>query len=379
MRILVNTLELAPETGIDVHAFDMSRELAKRGHSISVVAQRDGALRREWEAFADEVVVAGDFLHQPVSPAELRRPHEFGSWLAALRRAIANGRRVKADIVYANDAQALLWAYGVSCTRSTPVVCHLHSSIGTPLGRQRQLLASKIAHFIAPSSFIQREWLGGGLSEQQISVVHQAVDPQRFSPPSARDRAEIRDRLKIPAEAFVAIYLGRIVPYKGVDVLIKAWKELDLDPTGGRLLVVGSAYPPGYVEQLHAMAPPTTLFIRPQIDVLSMLHASDVLVLPSLVEEACPRVVIEAMAAGLPAVATRCGGVPEILTGAFESLMFEKSDVVGLAAELASLKDWRSVSPQLGARCQSHVEKNFNLSTAADEVETTLLRTIDGR
>ena len=78
-RILTNTLALAPANGVDVHAFEMSRALAARGHSIDVVAQRDGPLREQFASFARTVSVYGDFLHPrsrcPNSEAPRRSCH----------------------------------------------------------------------------------------------------------------------------------------------------------------------------------------------------------------------------------------------------------------------------------------------------------------
>jgi hypothetical protein len=151
-RILTNTLALAPTTGIDVHAFEMSRALAARGHRVDVVAQRDGELHEEFASFAHTVSVYGDFLHPAISLPQLRSPGALMTWADRAVRAVAASRRLRPDVIYANDQQALMWACATSHRPEVAIVCHLHAQVGTSMGRQRQLLARRVDTFIAPAS-----------------------------------------------------------------------------------------------------------------------------------------------------------------------------------------------------------------------------------
>ena len=105
---------------------------------------------------------------------------------------------------------------------------------------------------------------------------------------------------------------------------------------------------------------------------LTPLHAADVVVVPSLWEEPFGRVVIEAMVTGRPVLASRSGGIPEILTGRFAGHLFEKGDATELAALLRGLIGWRDREPGLAVRCAAHVEEHFQLSDRVDGVEALL-------
>ena len=147
MRILANTLELGPATGIDVHAFQACEALAARGHIVHVVAQREGALRSEYESFARSVSVYGDFLHEPISPTQLCKPWKLSDWMGSMARAVRGSRQVEAEVVYVNSPLALMWACAVSHRTDMGIVCHIHSEIGRPLGRQRSVLAHRVDQF----------------------------------------------------------------------------------------------------------------------------------------------------------------------------------------------------------------------------------------
>jgi len=300
MRIVANTLSLAPGSGIDTYALQISRQLAARGHELHVLAQRDGELRDDWAAFAAGVTVCGDFFHPPIGPPHLRRPAALAAWLGALARAVAAGRRCDPAVVFANDAQLLPWA--VACAGSRPVVCHLHNQLGgQSLGRQRRFMANRVDRFVVPSEFLRDDWVRAGLPAGQVAVVRQPLDLSSFPVATPASRAAARRPLRIAPSAFVVAFVGRLVVDKGVDVLLDAWRRLDLAPEAGRLVLMGQVWPPDYADRLVRRADPDRcLLLAPGRDVVPLLHADDVVVLPSLWPEAGPRVLLEAMATGCP-------------------------------------------------------------------------------
>jgi glycosyltransferase involved in cell wall biosynthesis len=174
----------------------------------------------------------------------------------------------------------------------------------------------------------------------------------------------------------VTAYLGRLVPDKGVDVLLDAWRQLDLPPDRGRLLIVGlqsgSSTQTDYVRALMEYSPPGCSWLPMRADVVSILHAADVVVLPARWEEPFGRVVIEAMATGRPAVAARAGGIPEILDGEFARFLFTPEDAAALADRLRDLRSWRSADPGLAERCVNHVAERFSLNSTATRMDAVL-------
>src|SRR5690348_9870036 len=101
-------------------------------------------------------------------------------------------------------------------------------------------------------------------------------------------------------------------------------------------------------------------------DVVTPLHAADILVVPSVWDEPCGRVVIEAMATGCPVLASRAGGLPEILTGSFAAMLVERGDARALANRLQRFIGWRDKDPGLSVACSTHVRKNFSLANTVN-------------
>jgi glycosyltransferase involved in cell wall biosynthesis len=106
---------------------------------------------------------------------------------------------------------------------------------------------------------------------------------------------------------------------------------------------------------------------------------SDVVVVPSLWLEAFGRVVAEAMACGTPVIASRVGGIPEILTDRFQDYLVEPGDEADLFHALKQTIGWKDNHPELGQQCREHILQKFNLEQMNNEIETVLLKTLAAR
>ena len=243
----------------------------------------------------------------------------------------------------------------VICARLTgrltgaPVACHLRDTFhdGTT-----SRLAGWADRFIAVSEATRDSWVDDGLDRARVDVVHTGIDPLQYPPGDQLERLEARAVLGLPADVFVALYYGRLDVDKGIDLLLEAWRRLGLSADHGRLVLQGrpvlASDPARYLRELHQRAPQGCHWLPMRDDVLTVLRAADVVVLPS-VTEGLSRTVLEGMASGRPVVASRVGGVPEILTGAFERFLFESGDAAGLADRLASVAGWQQRETR--ARC----------------------------
>jgi len=159
---------------------------------------------------------------------------------------------------------------------------------------------------------------------------------------------------------------SRLVPGKGVEVAIDAVSRLDRDAV---LVVAGPHLDDGYLRTLTERGGQRTRFLGFLGDVVQALHAADVVLAPSLLPETFGRTTIEALATGRPVVATRVGGVPEVLTGQFVRLLVEPGDVAGTAAVLESLRGWQEREPGLADACVEHVARHFTLARTIDRLE----------
>ena len=114
-------------------------------------------------------------------------------------------------------------------------------------------------------------------------------------------------------------------------------------------------------------------------DVVSLLQAADVASVPSVWPEPLSRSIMEALACGVPVVATAVGGSPEILTGWMSSLLAQPGDADDLARHLLEVLDWRHRDPELGARCRQAAEERLSLDDEVDLIEVAMLSALDRR
>jgi glycosyltransferase involved in cell wall biosynthesis len=347
----------------------MSRELTRRGHVFDLCYEQDGDLSDTFRSFCASLtkIPSIRYSESPVSDAR--------NVLAAARTAI----RLRPDLIYVNHATELAWAVAVQARTRAPIVCWLHVFIeyqpGSLGSRMVPLLARRVHRFLAVSEFIRDQWREQSLGAAEVDVIPNGVSVADYPTASAAELVRSRETLGVPANAYVVLYPGRIVPEKGVDLLLDAWKELDLPPDRARLLIVGlqsGSTQTEYVGELQDASPPGCSWLPMRSDVVSILHAADVVVLPARWQEPFGRVLIEAMATGRPAVGARVGGIPEILDGEFARFLFPKEDSAALADRLRDLRDWRVADPGLAERCVKHVAERFSLDATATRVEAVL-------
>jgi glycosyltransferase involved in cell wall biosynthesis len=240
-------------------------------------------------------------------------------------------------------------------------------------------LSAKVSRFVANSAFTRDVWLAAGIDPDKVDVVHAGLDAAEYPEGGAAQRESARVELGIPDDVFVAVFVGRLDAEKGVEVLLEAWRRLAVTPAEALLLLVGSPVlhsdGQAYLDQLKALAPAGTVrFLGARRDVVTPLHAADVAVVPSTWDEPFGRTVIEAMATGRPVVASRVGGIPEMLSGPFARLLFERGDSAGLATLLSGLRGWQQHDPDLGARCAAHVRDHFSVGHMVDGMEAAIGR-----
>jgi glycosyltransferase involved in cell wall biosynthesis len=177
-----------------------------------------------------------------------------------------------------------------------------------------------------------------GIPGDKINVVRNGVDTSRFAPV---DRREARARLGLPPGSLL-VSVGNLVPEKGHDLVVDALSHL----SDAHLLVVGDGPElPRLLRQIGARglsARVTLMPTQPQAELKWIYSAADVLVLASS-REGLPNVVLESLACGTPVVASRVGGVPEVITEQTLGRMVETRTPEGFAA---SIRDVLASPPQ---------------------------------
>lgn len=190
-----------------------------------------------------------------------------------------------------------------------------------------------------------------GLPAARTRVLYNGVDDGRFHPP-AREPEE---------EPFRVLTVANLIPEKGVDVLLEAMAMARIDD--GRLDIAGSGPEEPDLRRLaqELGIASQTRFLGMRDDVPELLRTSHVFVHPAVWQEALGNTVLEGMATGRPVIASRVGGIPELMEDGEEGLLIEPGDVEGLAAALESLAEDAERRRRLGAEARNRVLRDFRL------------------
>jgi phosphatidyl-myo-inositol dimannoside synthase len=254
-------------------------------------------------------------------------------WLRA--RALARG----SDVLHAHWIPAGLIA--LAGTRRPVVVTVWGSDLAllrVPLlGALARRLLARAARVVAVSETMARELAVLGMAPEQLEVVLTAIDPPAAP---AEDRDALRRALALPAAQTIALFLGRLSPVKGPDVLMEAVGLLAGRHPSATFVFAGEGQLRSPLQdaarRLGVEGQVRFVGQVPREDVPRYLTACDLLVLPSR-SEGLPHAVLEAMAFGLPVVASAVGGVPEVVQDGVTGALVAPDDPAALAAALDPL------------------------------------------
>lgn len=244
-------------------------------------------------------------------------------------------RKVKPDIVHVHHSFTPFSVLAVRACNKLNIPCVLtnHSlpPFGDPsswtrflqLNPYRVLLKPTIVTAVSRSAgeFIKK-FLGGNV---RLRIVPNAVDPKRFRPGN------------FARENYI-LYVGRLVRRKGVHTLIDAFRILKKRGVDARLLIAGRGYMEGFL-RMKASGIEDVSFLGEvsESEKTELFSRAYVSVLPSLVGESFGVVILESFASGTPVVASRVGGIPEVVEDGVDGLLVEPGDIMELADALEAL------------------------------------------
>ena len=236
---------------------------------------------------------------------------------------------------------------------------------------QFSALLRLVDRVIVVNSEVERLVRDLGIPPHRVARIPNSTDTGSFRPASAAERLMARERLGLSPEQRVCLYVGRLEPIKGVDVLLRAWA---LVPEGlrreSRLVLVGDGGENGNLHRMiESLDIGDSVSLRGlQTDVRDYYWASDLFLLPSR-SEGMSNAMVEAMACGLPVVASNVGGALDVVEEGGNGVLFESEDHHELARKLRSTLQMRDRWPEMGARARQTVASYAALDVAADRMD----------
>ena len=233
---------------------------------------------------------------------------------------------------------------------------------------------------IAPQTEIDRVKARYQLPPYKIGKIFNPLDLRVWS---AINRDEARAKLNLPSNAQIVVWHGRVeMQIKGLDILLDAWEQIcrDRPERDLRLLLMGTGKDVDKLQQRILALPKQNVlwinkFINDREFIRSFLSAGDVYAFPSRIE-GFPVAPLEAMACGLPLVATAVSGIPDILEEGEASggIIVPKEDVAKFALALGKILDDKPFRQALGKRAKQRVEQHFSLEEVGKQLRHFILR-----
>jgi glycosyltransferase involved in cell wall biosynthesis len=333
---LVESLELG---GLERMALDLALALKSRGHEPSLWCLFNrGALAQEAELSGIEV-------------RAFQKPAGFS--LLTLGRLAGQLRRERPDVLHTHNLGTHVYGAPAAALARVPVVVSTRhgyvSSEGRPYreDRFRKTLPMTDAVVAVSEHTLAGLRLAGSAPERKSRVIYNGIRAGRFLAQPAFP-GTVRPRLRLGT-------VGRLVPAKGHAVLLSAFAAVSGELPEAQLFIAGDGpLRPALEDQASRLGlVGRVFFLGARNDVAEFLSGLDLFVFPSI-NEGLPLAVLEALAAGLPIVATRAGGVPEVAPEGDLAWYCQPGDDAGLAAALrqaAAASDLAERGLRARARC----------------------------
>jgi glycosyltransferase involved in cell wall biosynthesis len=232
-------------------------------------------------------------------------------------------------------------------------------------------LASGTTKLIAVSPEVRDDLVRLGVAPQEkFAVIRLGIELGERVGGGDDVRRETRRQLGIGPDAFVVGWVGRMTAVKRTDDVLRAFRELLDRDVDAWLCLVGDGPDRAHMERrAHELGiARRCLFVGYQDDVAPYYEAIDALLLPS-VNEGTPVSVIEALAAGRPAVATRVGGVPDVVRDGVDGFLSDVGDASTLADRLAELARDPERRAEMGRKGREHVVQRYAVDRLVDDVD----------
>jgi len=232
----------------------------------------------------------------------------------------------------------------------------------------RRFLSFNIRRFVTVSADLN-DWLVKvvGINADKVTTIINGVDTEKFKPLDT-DKRDAKLKLGFDPDELLLGSVGRLDKMKNYPLFIAALAQLKNSGFRFKGVIVGEGAQRQTLENLIAQTGAPVSLVGKRHDVGDYLNAFDLFVLPSI-NEGISNTILEAMACGLPVIATRVGGNPELLIDGVSGCLVESNDLAGLVDAIEPLLKDRKLRTTLGQRAREHCCEKFSLQRMVGEYE----------
>jgi glycosyltransferase involved in cell wall biosynthesis len=307
----------------------------------------------------------------PLAPLSRRNPFPY---LASLIRLALLIHRNRIDLVHASGAYPNQHAAPAARLMGAKAICSVHSTVYRPREFRRNFLS--LAHRVVAISEAVRECVRGSISDRKVVMRYSGVDLTRFE--RSPTGVEVRRELGIPEDALVIGHFSQIIARKRVIDSVRAAAMLkDRYPKLFILIVGEDHHGTGHEREIEDLIRSTGLSDRSlmtgfRADVNRLYPALDLFVFPSEAE-GLGLVLLDAMAASRPIVASRIAGTTEVVVDGETGLLYPMGEVDRLAEAIDRLLGDPLERERMGRNGRARVEECFNGDVCAEKLRRSYL------
>lgn len=354
-----------------------------QGHEVHVVTRR-------WPGLAPEETVDGVPVHRIAAPGP--KPAAAAAFVFGAAAAL---RSLRPDVIHSHSlfTPAIAATLGKSLCGAPVIAKPMCGGEATsirekPLGGFRiGRFARSIDRFAAVSGEIEDELKGLGVPASKIRKIPNGVDLARFRPAAdAAEKAALRARLGLPDEVLF-VFAGRDAAQKRLPALLEQWGRVQAALPGAQLLLAGANRKTPGAEDVDTvgaggltpalLGQPGVRFLGHVDDMPSLYRAADVFVLPSD-REGLSNALLEACASGLPAVASKIGGVEDVIEDGRNGLLYPPQDLPDMGRAMIELGQDADMRRRIGAAARDTVMAEYDIRITAERL-LTQYREMTGR
>jgi glycosyltransferase involved in cell wall biosynthesis len=323
------------------------------GHRAALVAHPDGELLRRMSEGLDLIPLA------PRNEIDLA-----AAW--RLSRVI---KQLRPDVIHAHDPHAVAMAATALSIASPsprpPMVASRRIEFRIAHNSFSRWKYSQVDCFLAISRAVRDRLVADGIPARKIAIVHEGVDVERVV---ALPSGNVHAALFLPTHAPVVGNVGALVAQKDQHTLIEAAALVVRDVPDARFVVLGEGELRAHLEDQikHRHLERHVFLAGFRADVLELMKDFDVFALSSIQEGLCTSLV-DAMAAGKPAVATAVGGVPEVVADGETGFLVPSKDHHALAERIVALLKDERLRTQMGAAGLARARRLFTVERMVEE------------
>jgi glycosyltransferase involved in cell wall biosynthesis len=250
--------------------------------------------------------------------------------------------------------------------------------VKSKFGRLQVWLMKSYQTILAISEALAEDYRKFGFSASQVFTLVNCVDDKLFSPAkSAEEKISLRQKINIPSDAIVLVFVGSVIERKGVDVLVRAYVEASAKCPDLYLLIVGPnnknenpSLDEGFVNDLYSLLIQNNLservsfigLIQDRQNLAEVYRASDIFVFPSN-KEGLGNVILEAMASGLPVLVSRLPVLDKIIKHGENGLVVPIGDIEALKDAILMLSNNSAYAKKLGVAAKNYVRGEHGFAT----------------